>query len=179
MSVTLGRTNLPLCILPSSSVSRIQFEVNYSTHKLTNVSKSNLAQWVLLRNDEVIPVPNGHGDVIDFQENDGLAIKLLNNFIVYSATENKQHPELFACCRIWTLQKPQEPQEQTAEYTVDNVIIFPNGELYEKLALRPKGGSLRLQPSAKRVVVDGRKRVVYLGPRGGQYVKRDGKFVRI
>ena len=35
------------------------------------------------------------------------------------------------------------------------------------------------QPSAKRVVVDGRKRVVYVGPRGGQYVKRDGKFVRV
>lgn len=39
----------------------------------------------------------------------------------------------------------------------------------------PKGP----QPSAKRIVVDGRKRVVYLGPRGGQYVKRDGKFVRV
>jgi len=35
------------------------------------------------------------------------------------------------------------------------------------------------QPSAERVVVKGRNRVVYVGPKGGRYIKRDGKFVRL
>ena len=35
------------------------------------------------------------------------------------------------------------------------------------------------KPSANRVVVHGKSRVVYLGPRGGRYIKRGGKFVRI
>jgi len=39
----------------------------------------------------------------------------------------------------------------------------------------PKGP----QPSDKRVVVKGQKRVVYVGPKGGRYIKSKGKFVRI
>ena len=42
-------------------------------------------------------------------------------------------------------------------------------------ASKPKGP----QPSAKRIIVDGRKRVVYVGPKGGKYIKKNGKFVRI
>jgi len=35
------------------------------------------------------------------------------------------------------------------------------------------------QPSANRVVVHGRNRIVYIGPRGGKYIKKDGSFVPI
>ena len=39
------------------------------------------------------------------------------------------------------------------------------------------GGGKRRAP-VKRVI-HGRARVVYVGPRGGEYIKKDGKFVRI
>lgn len=42
-------------------------------------------------------------------------------------------------------------------------------------AKAPKGP----QPSAQRVVVNGQKRVVYLGPKGGKYIKKGGEFVRL
>jgi len=40
---------------------------------------------------------------------------------------------------------------------------------------KPKGP----QPSAERVVVKGQKRIVYVGPKGGKYIKSKGEFVRI
>jgi hypothetical protein len=36
-----------------------------------------------------------------------------------------------------------------------------------------------VKPSTERVIVNGRKRTVYVGPKGGRYIKRDGKFVRL
>jgi len=35
------------------------------------------------------------------------------------------------------------------------------------------------QPTDERVLVKGRTRVVYKGPKGGKYIKKDGKFVRL
>jgi hypothetical protein len=32
--------------------------------------------------------------------------------------------------------------------------------------------------TSERVLVDGKKRVVYVGPKGGKYIKKDGKFLR-
>lgn len=34
-------------------------------------------------------------------------------------------------------------------------------------------------PSKERVTIEGKKRVVYVGPKGGRYIKSKGKFVRI
>lgn len=42
-------------------------------------------------------------------------------------------------------------------------------------ASKPKGP----QPSAERVTVKGRNRIVYVGPKGGRYIKSKGEFVRL
>jgi hypothetical protein len=34
-------------------------------------------------------------------------------------------------------------------------------------------------PSKERVTIEGKKRVVYVGPKGGRYIKSKGKFIRI
>jgi len=36
-----------------------------------------------------------------------------------------------------------------------------------------------MKPSEERIVIDGKKKVVYVGPRGGRYVKKDGVFVSL
>jgi hypothetical protein len=35
------------------------------------------------------------------------------------------------------------------------------------------------KPTSKRVMIDGKNRTVYVGPKGGEYIKKDGKFVSI
>jgi len=55
-----------------------------------------------------------------------------------------------------------------------------------RLMCPPKGGKFTPkaakcpQPSADRVKDSkGRNRIVYVGPKGGKYIKKDGKFVRL
>ena len=74
----------------------------------------------------------------------------------------------------------------------DNNLIFENGRYfipnnYKEVLLRWiwhgvwSGGKAAKypQPSAERVVVKGRNRIVYVGPKGGRYIKSKGKFVRL
>lgn len=40
-------------------------------------------------------------------------------------------------------------------------------------------GGATITATNERVIVKGRSRVVYIGPKGGRYIKTMGKFVRL
>jgi hypothetical protein len=63
-----------------------------------------------------------------------------------------------------------------------------NRDYYELVEIKDRTFLLKLKPSTAgggktrapgKRVISGRARVVYVGPRGGEYIKKDGKFVRI
>jgi len=55
-------------------------------------------------------------------------------------------------------------------------------EFLKSIALTPcqtGGRKSNPTPSKERVTIEGKKRVIYVGPKGGRYIKSKGKFVRI
>ena len=75
---------------------------------------------------------------------------------------------------------------QDAVYKANNTDLTPSSQIVSNaLNVLKEGGSRKSkaakgpQPSAQRVVVNGQKRVVYLGPKGGKYIKKGGEFVRL
>lgn len=59
----------------------------------------------------------------------------------------------------------------------DNYELDNTGDT-SLLKLKQQAGGGKRRAPGKRVI-HGRARVVYVGPRGGEYIKKDGKFVRI
>jgi len=62
-----------------------------------------------------------------------------------------------------------------AESSVQGSLVQRGGK--RKSAAKSKSAAPK--PSAERVLVKGRKRVVYVGPKGGKYIKSKGEFVRL
>lgn len=72
----------------------------------------------------------------------------------------------------------------TYELSKDNTLITGpvpsdgkyNGDIVFNIRNITEGGK---KPTKKRVVVKGKPKVVYKGPRGGEYIKQNGGFVSL
>lgn len=72
-----------------------------------------------------------------------------------------------------------KPQLKTLLDRLLNKEIFKTG-MPPSYAWPTQGGKAKSPvASDKRVTIDGKKRVVYVGSRGGTYIKKDGTFVRV
>lgn len=92
------------------------------------------------------------------------------NTITYSSAEYKGED---------IIGKINEKQTLKKEDVNQNYKLGENADKKPLLIRKPlTAGGGKTRAPGKRVI-DGRARVVYVGPRGGEYIKKDGKFVRI